>query len=275
MTRKNLSGKVGVGLRPTHYPYLLERPETKVDFFEVITENYLNTHGRPLKVLSQIACDYPLSFHGVALSIASPDEIDFHYLERLRLLIHDFRPFLVSDHLCFTGANNTNTHNLLPFPFNKESLNRITKKIDQVQNYLDRIMTFENLSAYLTYNSSTMTEWEFVAEVSKRTGCKILLDVNNIYVNAKNQKFDPKKYVDAIPREAIAEIHLAGFSDLGTFLFDTHSAPVAQDVWNLFQYTIESKGSEIPVLIEWDENIPEFSVLENEALKARAIMEGQ
>lgn len=261
---------IGVGLRQKHYSYLQNRPQTKVKWFEVITENFLHTQGRPKDILKIICDDYPISFHGVSLSIAGPGPLDTLYLKNLKNLLLEFRPFLVSDHLCWTGKAQANLHNLLPFPFTKESLNFLSERIDFVQNFLGRKMAFENLSAYFNYKKSTLTEWEFTSELLRRSGCDMLLDLNNVYVNSINHDFNPYTYIDALPVDSIAEVHLAGFSDLGDFLFDTHSCPVYPQVWELYQYALQ-KGIRVPILVEWDENIPDFSQLENEALKAQEI----
>ncbi len=268
--------KIGVGLRPTHYPYLLSKPATKVDWFEAISENYMDSQGRPIKVLETIRADYPVALHGVSLSIASRYSADHRinpeYLERLTALVDRIDPFIVSDHLCWTGLAGDNLHDLLPVPFTKEALDWIVGQVDIVQTALGRVIALENVSSYLTYTESTMSEWEFLVEVARRSGCKILFDINNVYVSAKNHAFDPITYVDAIPAELVGQIHLAGHTDLGTHLFDTHSRPVCEDVWTLFDRAM-STMADVPVLIEWDEDIPEFEVLEEEAVKARRICE--
>lgn len=263
---------VGVGLRTDHYSFLEESPETKVDFFEALTENHMNSAGRPYKILEKIRQDYPLTFHGVSLNIAHHDGLNYDYLKKVKELVLPFEPMVVSDHLCWTGEASNNLHNLLPFPYNEESLDLICNRIDEIQNFMNRVMVLENLSAYFDYKESTMKEWEFLAELTKRSGCQLLLDVNNIYVNAVNQKFDALTFIDAISPESIAEIHLAGFSDLGDFLFDTHSKPVYPEVWELYRVATK-KAPHAPTLIEWDDDIPEFEVLQAEALKAKVIID--
>lgn len=280
MTRRmeNLSLKgendflVGVGLRHTHFPYLLNGGEVQIDFFEAISENFINTRGRPFKVLEFIREKFPVALHGVSLSIASTSEIDFKYLRNLKELYQIIDPFLCSDHLCWTGHSHSNLHNLLPFAYTEKSLEHVVEKVSIVQDYLGRELVFENLSAYFTHKSSTMSEIEFINELCFRSGCRQLLDVNNLYVNSVNQKFDLNSAVTNIDFENVAQIHLAGFTDFGDYLFDTHSAPVFPEVWELFKEVVPQLKA-IPILVEWDEDIPEFHVLQEEALKARNIIQ--
>lgn len=265
--------KIGLGLRKEHYSFLEKKPKIHARWFEVISENHLNSKGRPWQILEIMRRDFPLAFHGVSLSIASFAPLNFNYLEKLNEMIKSFDPFLVSDHLCFTGLPGANIHNLLPFPFNDQMLDHLIERIDQVQNFLGRKIALENLSAYIDFRESKYKEWEFIAKLLKHSDCNLLLDINNVYVNSQNHKFDPKIYIDAIPKDKVAEIHLAGFSDMGDFLFDTHSKPVYPEVWDLFSYAIKDLKN-VPVLVEWDEDIPEYNVLEAEALKAKKIWEG-
>lgn len=258
----------GVGLRHQHFPYLIENPQTSVDWFEVISENFMKTRGYPFEVLQKIRKDYPISLHGVSMSIGSYSDLDKNYLNELKELIKEIDPFLVSDHLCFTGLKENNLHNLLPLPYNDETLDFLIPRINYVQDFLQREIAIENLSAYFSLNTSDYTEWDFLNTLSKKSGCKILLDINNIYVNSVNQKFDAYKYLDAIDDKNVAEIHLAGFSDMGNFLFDTHSTFVHNDVWQLYNYKTKT-CSHAPTLIEWDEDIPDFNVLEDEMKKAK------
>lgn len=264
--------KFGVGLRHQHFPFLLDNPQINIDWFEVISENFMKTQGYPLEFLLKMRKDYPISLHGVSLSIGSHEELDMKYLESLKNLIQQVNPFLVSDHLCFTGLASNNLHNLLPLSYNDETLKLLCTKIDKVQSFLNRQIGIENLSAYFSLKDSTYTEWDFLNKLSKNSGCSLLLDINNIYVNSVNQGFDAKVYLDAIADSSISEIHLAGFSDLGDFLFDTHSTFVHDEVWKLYSYKIKSNPN-VPTLIEWDEEIPEFNTLEAESQKARAIWE--
>lgn len=260
----------GVGLRTDHYAYLEERPQTKVDWFEVISENHMNSRGRPWEILEVLRKDYPLAFHGVSLNIGLDKAPNLNYLKKLKEMIEFFDPFIVSDHLCWTGFENSNIHNLLPLSYTDENINRVSSKMDQIQSFLGREMALENLSAYVEHKHSTYTEWDFLVKVAKKSGCKILLDINNIYVNSVNHQFDPIEYLDSIPAEKVAQIHLAGFSDMGDFLFDTHSKPVYPKVWELFNHIVKRLPN-VPVLIEWDEDIPPFNELENEAMKAKEI----
>lgn len=270
---------VGVGLRSEHYPHLLEKPRTTVRWFEAISENYMDTGGRPLAVLEEVRADHPVALHGVSLSIgykppendrAAADalaELRTRYLSRLGALADRIEPFLISDHLCWTGVPGGNVHDLLPTPFTDEALAWITTQVDAVQTTLGRRLVLENVSSYLTWAASTWSEEAFLVEVARRSGCGILLDVNNVYVSARNHGFDARAYLDAIPADVVAQIHLAGHTDMGTHLFDTHSAPVCDDVWDLFAHVI-GRMPGVPVLIEWDEDIPSFSRLEAEAQAA-------
>ncbi len=261
---------VGVGLRHQHFPYLLESPETKIDWFEIISENFINTRGLPFERLMKIRQDYPISMHGVSLNLGVEDKFDMSYIEKVRELANILEPIMLSDHLCFTGLRKNNLHNLLPIPYTEEKIQDLVPKIQFLQDYFKREFIIENLSAYFSYKESSMTEWEFLKELACRSGAKILLDINNIYVNSVNQNFDPFLYLDTIPDSIVAEIHLAGFSDLGEFLFDTHSTFVCEKVWSLFSHKIKTCPN-TPFMIEWDEDIPEFPILEEEALKAQNI----
>jgi uncharacterized protein (UPF0276 family) len=261
---------IGVGLRPTHYPYLEPRPQTNVTWFEAISENYMDTKGRPLDMLELIRKDYPVALHGVSLSIASTEGLRQNYLHNLRDLVEQINPFIVSDHLCWTGLQQQNLHDLLPIPFTDEALNLIIDHVDQVQTCLGRQILLENVSTYLRVPDTDWTEWDFLNELANRSGCGLLLDLNNLYVNAKNHQFNPSIFLEAIPTHVIGQIHLAGYTDMGTHLFDTHSKAVYPEVWDLFSSLI-ARAPEVPVLLEWDEDIPEFPELEAEALKAAQI----
>ena len=263
---------VGVGLRPTHYPHLMNRPSTGVRWFEAITENYMDSQGRPLSVLEYIRQDYPVALHGVSLSIASAEGIRPDYLRKLKELRDRIEPFIVSDHLCWTGLQSANLHDLLPVPFTDDALRTISENVDRVQTTLGTHILLENVSTYISFPCSPYTEWEFLSQVANESGCKILLDINNVYVNASNHHFDPVAYLDAIPMNCVGQIHLAGFTDMGSYLFDTHSRPVCQAVWDLYSRVI-ARIPEVPVLIEWDDDIPEFPRLEEEASAAADIWE--
>lgn len=270
---------VGVGLRSCHYPRILEGPRTAVAWFEALTENYIDTCGRPLAVLERVRRDHPVALHGVSLSIGyRPDasrvdafrEQRARYLARLSALAERIDPFLVSDHLCWTGVPGGNLHDLLPVPMTDEALDWIVEQVDSVQQALGRTLVLENVSSYLAWSDSTWPEQDFLVEVARRSGCRILLDVNNVYVSARNHRFDARAYLDAIPAELVAQVHLAGHTDMGTHLFDTHSAPVCDAVWDLFAGTI-ARLPGVPVLIEWDAEIPPFERLAEEAATADAV----
>jgi len=267
---KTKQPNIGVGLRPTHYPYLEPRPQTQVSWFEAVSENYMDTKGRPLDMLELIRGDYPVALHGVSLSIASTEGLRQNYLQNLHDLVKRIDPFIVSDHLCWTGLPQENLHDLLPIPFTEEALDLIVAHVDEVQTWLQRPILLENVSTYLRFPDGDYTEWEFLQAVADRSGCQILLDLNNLYVNARNHHFDPFVFLEGIPTRIIGQIHLAGYTDMGTHLFDTHSKPVYPAVWDLFSSLI-ARAPDLPVLIEWDEDIPEFPQLEQEALKAAHI----
>lgn len=261
---------IGVGLRSPHYSYILEqRPE--ISWFEAISENYMGLEtgfgGRPIHTLEKIRELYPIVLHGVSLSIGSTDEINFEYLARLKKLIDRIEPLWVSDHICWTGVNNENLHDLLPLPYTEEALSLLARKIGQAQAFLKRPMIFENVSAYLSFEHSEMTEWEFLNEIVKRTGCGLLVDVNNIYVSSINQNFDALTYLKALPKDSVKQIHLAGHSQSGACLIDTHDGPVTDKVWELYSVATQLYGK-IPTLIEWDDKIPKFQTLEFEAAHA-------
>ncbi len=261
---------VGVGLRWAHFPRLLERPATPVKWFEAISENYMDSRGRPLEVLKSIRADHPVALHGVSLSIGGVEGPRPGYLESLKRLIEVIDPMLVTDHLCFTGAHASNVHDLLPLPYTEEAIATVVANVSKVQDFLGRPIGLENVSSYLTYNDSQMKEEEFLVAIAKKSGCKILLDVNNVFVSATNHGFKAEDYIDAIPSGLIAQLHLGGYSDMGKFLFDTHSRAPTDPVWALYRRVIR-RLPEVPVLIEWDEAIPQWEVLEAEALKAIGI----
>ncbi len=258
----------GVGLRAEHYEHILaQRPA--VDWFEALTENYLDSGGRPLHVLEQVRRDYPVALHGVALSIGGADALDATYLARLRSLVERLAPALVSDHLCWTGIDGRPLYDLLPLPYTEEALAHVVGRVRQVQDVLGRRIAIENPSTYVGFRHSTMPEWEFLAAVAAQADCGILLDVNNVYVSARNLGFDPRAYLAAVPAARVAYVHLAGFSDRGTFLFDTHDAPVHEDVWALYRDAVAHCGAR-STLVEWDAHLPPFERLQAEAARARA-----
>jgi uncharacterized protein (UPF0276 family) len=266
-----LPATVGVGLRAPHVAQVrAERPA--VGWLEVHSENYFVDGGPALATLDAIRLDYPISLHGVGLSLGSADALDTAHVARLARLSSRIEPAAVSEHLCWGRVDGRHLNDLLPLPFTDEALRLVCERIDYVQRALARSILVENVSAYLRFGGDVMTEWQFVAEVARRTGCGLLFDVNNVYVNAVNHGFDPLEYLDAIPAGAVGEIHLAGFDASGPCLIDTHGARVAAPVWSLYRATIERFGPR-PTLIEWDTDLPALEVLLDEAAKARAIME--
>jgi uncharacterized protein (UPF0276 family) len=268
-----LAVAAGIGLRAPHVAHVrAERP--RVAWLEVHSENYYADGGPALAALDDIRRDYPLSLHGVGMSLGSTDPLDYQHLRKLKRLIARTDPALVSEHLCWSGIGGRHLNDLLPLPYTEEALDHVCRRVAEVQDTLDRELLVENVSSYLEFVDATIPEWEFVAAVARRTGCKLLLDVNNIYVNAVNHGFDPDTYLAAIPGEAIAEIHLAGFDASGPCLIDTHGAPVSADVWALYDRAIRRYGPR-PTLIEWDTDIPPFATLEREAATAQAIIEAR
>ncbi len=261
-----------MGLRSAHYARLLERPRTRVRWFEALTENYMDSRGRPLEVLLKVREDYPVALHGVSLSVGGVEGPRPGYLERLKALAERVQPFLISDHLCFTGAHASNVHDLLPLPYTEEAVATVARNAARAQEVLGRRIALENVSSYLSYRESAMTEWEFLVAVARRADCRILLDVNNAFVSAQNHGFKAEDYLDAVPAELVAQIHLGGYSDMGTFLFDTHSRAPTPPVWELFRRTI-ARMPGTPVLIEWDEALPPWETLEAQAVKAAEIEE--
>ncbi len=257
----------GLGLRAQHYDHILEN-KPQVDWFEIITENYIDNHKGYWEFLSELRQTYPIVMHGVSLSIGSPDELNLEYLAKVKKLAQYINTPWVSDHLCYTSVGGVNTHDLLPVPYTKEMLSHIVERIKKVQGILERNIVIENPSSYVEFAESTMPEWEFMAEMAVQANCGILLDVNNIYVSSFNHHFDAVKYIDYIPAEHIVQIHLAGHTNKGDIIIDTHSDHVIDKVWNLYKHTVETKGK-ITTMVEWDENIPEFALLEAEINKAR------
>jgi uncharacterized protein len=257
----------GVGLRRPHFAEVLEsRPQ--MDWFEAISENFMGAGGRPLEVLDGVRVHYPLVMHGVSLSIGSTDPLNRTYLEDLRTLARRLEPAWISDHLCWTGVGGRNLHDLLPLPFTEEAVQHTARRIREVQDFLGRRLLIENVSSYLTYADSRLTEWEFLTAVAELADCAILLDLNNIFVNAFNHRFDPHRYIDAVPPERVVQFHLAGHADHGSYLLDTHDHPICPAVWELYEYAVRRLGA-VSTLIEWDDNIPDFMVLAASAAEAR------
>jgi uncharacterized protein (UPF0276 family) len=260
----------GVGLRTEHYDVITSEWPS-VDWFEAISENFMDSGGRPLQVLEAVRRRYPVALHGVSLSIGSADPLNQTYLERLKALSDRIQPVSVSDHLCWTGVSGENLHDLLPLPHTEETITHVVSRVQQVQEFLGRRILLENISTYVTYRHSEMPEWEFLVQIAKRSGCGLLLDLNNIYVNARNHQFSPFEYLRAIPGEFVEQFHLAGHTDMGGYLFDTHSRPVIDEVWALYREALTRYGP-VSTMIEWDEDIPPFPQLAGEAAKARAIL---
>jgi uncharacterized protein len=257
----------GVGLRRSHYLQVLgDHP--RMDWFEVTTENFMVDGGRPLEVLEGVRSQYPIVMHGVSLSIGSTDPLNFGYLRQLAMLARRFDPAWISDHLCWTGVGGRNLHDLLPLPYTDETVRHVSQRIRQVQDFLQRPILIENISSYFEYRSSRLAEWEFLKIVAEEADCSILLDINNIFVNAFNHRFDPVRYIDSVPAERVAQIHLAGHTDHGDYLLDTHDQPIREEVWALYEYAMRRFGP-VATLIEWDDNIPEFPVLAAAANEAR------
>ena len=266
-----IPAQVGIGLRAPHYRDLLERlPE--LGFLEVHSENYFGAGGQPHYFLQHLRGHYPLSLHGVGLSLGSAEPIDMAHLRKLKILIQRYQPGLVSEHLCWSSAGGRHLNDLLPLPYTEEALAIVSRKVRQVQDYLGRQILLENISSYLEYTTSDIPEWRFLAELVKLSGCAILLDVNNIYVNAVNHGYDATQFIMNIPREAVQEIHLAGFDQGAGLLIDTHGKPVHDDVWTLYRLALQRFGC-VPSLIEWDTDIPPLDVLLAEAGKARAMLQ--
>jgi len=259
----------GLGLRRTHYADFLEG-EVPVDFIEVISENFMVEGGNPLRVLTQVREKMPVILHGVSMSIGSAHGLDEDYLRRLKALADRIEPLWVSDHLCWTRTSAHNSHDLLPLPYTEEALEVVCANIMNAQDTLGRAMLFENPSSYLAFPEDEMREWEFIAEMARRTGCYLLLDVNNIYVSSRNHGFDADVYVAALPAERIWQIHLAGHSDYGDYVIDTHDHPVRDEVWALYARTLERIGP-VTTMIERDDNIPPLCELVEELDHARRI----
>lgn len=260
---------IGVGLRTNHFPYITKN-WPKMDWFEAVTENFMDTGGRPLAILEKVRAHYPIALHGTSLSIGSTDPLRPHYMKNYKALVERIDPFLVSDHLCWTCVEKEELHDLLPLPFTEEALKHVVEKVEKVQNFLGRQMILENVSSYITYKHSVIPEWEFLREVARRSGCGILLDINNVYVNSFNQKFDPLDFLKGIPGSKVRQFHLSGHTDMGKFLFDTHTGEIIDPVWKLYEKALELYGP-VSTLIEWDTDIPEFSELNDRAVKARKI----
>lgn len=272
---KNTRLGFGLGLRPDHYSAILDATPSSLDplsWFEIITENYLIPGGKPLYFLDQIKERYPMVMHGVSMSIGSTDPINWDYLQQVKNLTKRVNPLWVSDHLCWTGVNGINMHDLLPLPYTHETIEHVVSRIKTIQDFLERPLVFENVSSYVTFKASTLTEWDFVKTIAIEANCKILLDINNIYVSGFNHGFNPFDYLNAIPKDRVQQFHLAGHSHNGDHIIDTHDAPVIEEVWTLYQAALDRFGP-IPTMIERDDNIPPLSELLQELTHAKTLAE--
>lgn len=259
----------GLGLRPPHYQAVLdERPD--VDWFEVISENFMVPGGKPLDVLDRVRADYPIAMHGVSLSVGSADPLNRDYLADLRALADRVEPAWVSDHLCWTGVGGLNLHDLMPLPYTEEAVAHVADRVGIVQDLLGRQILLENVSSYVTYTQSTVPEWEFLRAVCELADCRILLDVNNIYVSSVNHEFDPLAYLEGVPGDRVQQIHLAGHSRDGDLIIDTHDADVIGPVWDLYAAAVRRFGS-VSTMIERDDHIPPLAELLSELDHARDV----
>jgi hypothetical protein len=259
----------GLGLRPQHYTEILEG-SPKVDWFEVISENYMVDGGQPLRMLDRIRERYPVVMHGVSLSIASTSPLDIGYLKRLKALAERVEPKWISDHLCWTGVHGVNLHDLLPIPYTSEALDHVVDRVSQVQDVLGRRLTLENVSSYVTFGQSEMSEWEFVTEVAARADCWLLFDVNNVYVSSFNHGFAASDFLNGVPRDRVVQFHVAGHSHEESHIVDTHDHPVCDEVWDLYRDAVAHFGP-VSTMIERDDNIPPLAELVEELDHARAI----
>ena len=260
----------GLGLRTEHYQEVLEQQPREIDWFEIISENYMIDGGKPLYFLDKIRQDYPMVMHGVSMSIGSTDPLNFDYLKQLKTLIDRVQPMWFSDHLCWTGVDHKNMHDLLPLPYTEQSVQHIADRISQVQDYIGQQMLIENLSSYITYTSDAMSEWEFLSAVAERADCNLLLDVNNIYVSSFNHQFDAMEYLQGIPADRVWQHHIAGHQNTGNLIIDTHDEPIIDPVWELYEKTAQLLGP-VSTMIERDGNIPPLSEVIAELNRAREI----
>lgn len=261
----------GLGLRAPHIDHILET-KPNVDWFEIVSENYMHTRGNHFEKLLAVRQHYPIAMHGVSLSIGSTDEFDQKYLASWKELINIIEPTQVSDHLCWCHVNAHHSHDLLPLPQTQEVVDHIVNRIDYIQNLIQRPIMLENASTYVSFKTSQMPEWDFISKIADKSGCGILLDINNIFVNAHNHSFDALDYIQAINPDKIGYFHLAGHFDKGTYLFDTHGDRMVEGAWDLYEKTLQHTGVK-PTLVEWDTDIPSFEVLMEE--RAIAIQRGK
>lgn len=269
ITKKHASLGMGLGLRTEHYQHILEHLPA-VDWFEILTENYLVDGGNPLYYLDKVRENYPIVMHGVSLSIGSTDPINFDYLKKVNQLANRVQPKWISDHLCWTGMHQRNIHDLLPLSYTEKTIQHVVERIKCVQDFYKRQLVLENVSSYITYKESAMTEWEFLTEIAERADCFILLDINNIYVSAYNHGFNPETYLNYIPVERVQQFHLAGHLNCGDYIIDTHDHPVINEVWDLYAKAILRFG-DVSTMIERDDHIPPFEELWRELNYAKKI----
>ena len=259
----------GLGLRPQHYEEILGG-DPNVDWFEVISENYMVPGGQPLKILDRIRARYPIVMHGVSLSIASTAPINESYLADLKALAKRSEPEFISDHLCWTGVHGVNLHDLLPVPYTQEALDHVVSRVHYVQDYLGQAIALENVSSYVQFAHSEMSEWEFIAELTKRTGCWLVFDVNNVFVSAFNHEFDAHEFIAGVPKDRIVQFHLAGHEHNMSHIIDTHDAIICDEVWDLYRTALKHFGS-VSAIIERDDLIPPLAELVEELDQARAV----
>ncbi|MBV1874095.1 MAG: DUF692 domain-containing protein [Gammaproteobacteria bacterium] len=267
---KPLQG-AGLGLRTQHCQTIF-KTKPDIPWFELLTENYMSSDGPALIHAQRIRENYPVTLHGVGMSLGSVDPLNSEYLTRLKNLARRLEPSYISDHLAWVSTEGKYTHDLLPLPYTKEALQHVSERIQQVQDFLGRQLLIENPSSYLTFKSTEMHEWEFIKSVLDTAGCKLLLDVNNLYVSAFNHNFDPLEYISALPADSVKEIHLAGYETKEGYLFDTHGHEVHQPVWSLYQASLAKFGP-VPTLIEWDTDIPPFKILFAQAKRAQLLLD--
>ena len=267
MTRPFLG--FGLGLRTDHYQYVLDH-KPAIDWFEILSENYMVPGGKPLDNLDKIRADYAMVMHGVSLSIGSTDPLNKPYLKALKQLADRIQPHWFSDHLCWTSVDGTNSHDLLPLPYNDATIDHIADRIRQAQDFMGRQLLIENLSSYVTYNESEMAEWEFLNEIARRADCLVLLDINNIFVSAHNHHFEAIDYIKGIDSDRVMQFHLAGHSYSGEMIIDTHDQDVCDPVWDLYNKALQHFGA-VSTMIERDDNIPPFSELHDELKMAEQI----
>jgi uncharacterized protein (UPF0276 family) len=264
----------GLGLRPAHYQEIIDAPSGghDIDWFEILSENYMVSGGKPVAMLERIRWDYPMVMHGVSMSIGTPQGPSHDYLRELKKLMHRVQPLWVSDHLCWTGTHGINMHDLFPLPYTEEAVAAVVRNVKRVQDYLERPLLLENVSSYLSFESDTFQEWDFVAAVAEESDSLILLDVNNVYVSSVNHGFDPLVYLDALPTHRIQQIHLAGHSVQEGCIIDTHDREVSDPVWALYAEALRRFGP-VATMIERDDNIPPLAELTAELRRARAFAE--